>query len=215
MSTTAHVPSVPVRGTGDTGVPVPADTTAAASPGAGEAGPARTAVAWPNLASPGLSPFHIEVPAGWTAVEPPGALIAFLGPEAGGFRPNVVVYGERLPREVTLVETAEQVLWETGAETATGPLADEDFPLHAIREAVVSVDGRELRQLVVATEAGDLSPGGLRSVFALLATHLASRTPADEPVIVDILASFTCNRAPVDKDHALAVNDESSDQSTN
>lgn len=182
-------------------------TPVAAGAAAVDETPDRTTVPWPNVASPGLSPFDIELPDGWTAVEPPGALIAFLGPESGGFRPNVVVYGERLPQEITLVEAAEAVLWDTGADTATGPLADEDFPLHAIRESVIDVDGMELRELAVATEAGDVSSGGLRSVFTLLATHLVSRTAADEPVLVDILSSFACERAPAGKDGARTVKD--------
>ncbi|TMR08950.1 hypothetical protein ETD86_45590 [Nonomuraea turkmeniaca] len=143
-------------------------------------------VPWPNEASPGLRPFQISVPGGWTAIEPPGALIAFLGPERAGFRPNVVVFGERLPEDLPLGDVAEQVLLDLGADSILRPVAPDD-PV-AIREATVTVEGRGCRHLVLVAGQPDLSAGGLRTVHILLGTQLAGAPD----VLPDIFSSFSC-----------------------
>ncbi|GAA3136400.1 hypothetical protein [Streptosporangium carneum] len=183
------------------------------------------ALRWPNAAFPGLSPFVVRPPEGWVMVEPPGALVAFLGPPIGGFCANLVVLGERLPKEVTVGAVAERTLRDAGAETIVEPLVADDAiarpqrplspalaperpsgaserpssgeglltqerPPVALREALTHAAGHDLRQLVLATETADWSPGGSRSVFVLVATHLVARTTLDERVLVDALASF-------------------------
>ncbi|MFD9946305.1 hypothetical protein ACFWYW_30425 [Nonomuraea sp. NPDC059023] len=143
-------------------------------------------VPWPNEASPGLRPFWISVPDGWTAVEPPGALIAFSGPERSGYRPSVVVFGERLPADVPLGEVAEQALLDLNAHSIIRPLTPDDTA--AVREATVTVDGRDFRHLVLAAGGSDQSPGGLRTVHLLLGTQLA----AEQDVLADVFSSFAC-----------------------
>jgi hypothetical protein len=159
------------------------------------------AVRWPNPVSPGLSSFRVEAPASWSVVEPPGALMALLSPEVNGFRANLVVFGERLPQEISLSEVAEGVLREASAKMIVEPLGIEPSvgaggrPI-VVREATACVEGHDIRQLVVATEAADWSPGGLRSVFVLLGTHLVGRTATDERVLVDVIASFILGDNP-------------------
>ncbi|MEW9555120.1 hypothetical protein [Nonomuraea sp. NPDC050783] len=140
-------------------------------------------VPWPNEVSPGLRPFRISVPDGWTAVEPPGALIAFFGPERSGFRPNVVVLAERLPSDVPLDDVAEQALLDLNAPSILAPLTPA-----ALREATVTVEGRAFRHLSLAIGGPDRSPGGLRTVHLLLGTQLAG----EPDVLADIFASFAC-----------------------
>ncbi|MBB5076743.1 hypothetical protein [Nonomuraea endophytica] len=142
-------------------------------------------VTWPNDVSPGLWPFRISVPDGWTAIEPPDALIAFLGPERHGSRPTVLVFGARLPDAQPLGDLAEQVLLDLGAGSVLRPVAEDGRAV--VREAVVDVDGRAFRHVVLVTGRQDRSPNGLRTVHTLLGTQ-----PAAEPdVLADILTSFT------------------------
>ena len=153
-----------------------------------------TVVEWPNPISPGLSPFRLAVPERWSAVEPDEALIAFLGPPADDFRANLVVFGRRLPEDLSLSEVAELALRDGGAQRVVDP--GIDLPATAgglpvsVRSSGITVDGREVRQLAVVTEAPDRSPAGLRSVYTMLGTHLAVRTDLDEPTLTSAMASF-------------------------
>jgi len=152
-----------------------------------------TGVAWPNPASPGLRPFHVEVPPDWTAVEPPGGLIAFLGPEFEGFRPNVVVSGRRTAQEVALAEIAAAALREGGATVDAAN--DRDHPSGdrlptAVRTGSTRTDGLVIRQVAVATEAEDWSPAGVRSVYTLVGTYLADHSAVDEPLVMETISSF-------------------------
>lgn len=158
-----------------------------------------TSVTWPNPVSPGLRPFRLDVPPDWTAVEPPGGLIAFLGPEVEGFRPNVVVFGKRMPKEATLEEFAENGLREGGATIEDGGRdrddAGDQLPI-AVRTGTMQVDDRVVRQVAVATEASDWSPAGLRSIYALVGTYLADRRYFDDPVVTAMISSFTLQEVP-------------------
>ncbi|MGC5010090.1 hypothetical protein ACLQ2R_04940 [Streptosporangium sp. DT93] len=157
---------------------------------------------WPNLVSPGLEAFDIDAPSDWRAIELPTALLAFLGPEADGFRPNLVIFGERLPDEITLDEVADRTLDDVGSDTVTTPLADAEIktadmrPL-TLRESITVIDGFTLRRLIMATEMPTRSPGGLRSVFVLVATHLRAR-PSDGDVLTSTIASFRPIHGPSD-----------------
>ena len=153
-----------------------------------------TVVEWPNAISPGLWPFRLAAPEQWTAVEPAEALIAFLAPPADDFRANLVLFGRRLPEDLTLGEVAELALLDGGAERVVDPgidlpAAGGGLPV-AVRSSGTRVEGYEVRQLAVVTEAPDRSPAGLRSVYTMLGTYLADRTEVDEPTLTSVMASF-------------------------
>jgi hypothetical protein len=151
-------------------------------------------VTWPNEAAPGLAPFRLEVPDGWTAAETSGALLVLLGPERDGFRPNVVVLGDRLGPDASVDDVADQTLTRgEGSSVGEGtsrPVSETRLAV-AVRRGNTRVDGRVINQLVVATEAGDRSPAGLRSVYSLVASFLADHLEDDEPVLKAIIESFT------------------------
>lgn len=160
-------------------------------------------VGWPNSVSPGISPFRIDVPHNWSAVEPPAGLIAFLAPpDAGNFRVTLVVYGERVSEEKSLGELAEEALLGAGATHIVpigvdGAETDEQLP-SAARRADLMLDGRVVRQLAVTTEGPDRSQTGVRSVYALVGSCLADRADIDETVLTDMISSFTVTApAPV------------------
>ena len=155
-------------------------------------------VGWPNSVSPGISPFRIDVPSNWSAVEPPAGLIAFLAPPdvaTGNFRVTLVVYGERVSNEKSLGELAEEALLGAGATNITaigvdGAETDEQLP-SAARRADLLLEGRLVRQLAVTTEGPDRSQTGVRSVYALVGSCLTERADADEPVLTEMISSFT------------------------
>jgi hypothetical protein len=160
-------------------------------------------VGWPNSVSPGISPFRIDVPANWSAVEPPAGLIAFLAPpDTGNFRVTLVVYGERVSEEKSLGELAEEALLGAGASNiipigVDGAETDDQLP-SAARRADLYLDGRMVRQLAVTTEGPDRSLTGVRSVYALVGTCLTERAEFDEAVLTDMISSFTVTApAPV------------------
>ncbi|XTZ13462.1 hypothetical protein ACQSSU_18200 [Micromonospora echinospora] len=153
-----------------------------------------TAVEWPNAISPGLWPFRLDAPEQWSAVEPHEALIAFLAPPADGFRANLVVFGRRLPEDLTLGEVAELALSDDAPRRVVDPGIDQPaapggLPV-AVRSSGTVVEGREVRQIAVVTEASDRSPAGLRSVYTMLGTYLAGRTDPDESTLTSVMASF-------------------------
>jgi hypothetical protein len=153
-------------------------------------------VGWPNSVSPGISPFRIDVPHNWSAVEPPAGLIAFLAPpDAANFRVTLVVYGERVSDEKSLGELAEEALLGAGAQHIVpigvdGAETDEQLP-SAARRADLLLDGRMVRQLAVTTEGPDRSQTGVRSVYALVGSCLTERAEIDEIVLTDMISSFT------------------------
>src|SRR5262249_60473265 len=151
-----------------------------------------TTLTWPNPVSPGLWPFRVEVPADWTAVEPPDALIAFLGPNLAGFRPNLVIFGQRLPDRVTLADAVQETLRDSGAETIVDPGADRPGgptarPV-AVRAGRARYEGFDVCQLVAATEAPDRSTGGLRSVYTPVGSHLADQAAPDPPMLPTVMS---------------------------
>jgi hypothetical protein len=153
-------------------------------------------VGWPNSVSPGISPFRIDVPSNWSAVEPPAGLIAFLAPpDAAGFRVTLVVYGERVSDEKSLGELAEEALLGAGATNIVALGVDgaetEDQLPSAARRADLLLDGRMVRQLAVTTEGPDRSQTGVRSVYALVGSCLTERAEMDEAVLTDMISSFT------------------------
>ncbi|MGI8813782.1 MAG: hypothetical protein ACR2G2_00405 [Pseudonocardia sp.] len=158
-------------------------------------------VGWPNSVSPGISPFRIDVPANWSAVEPPAGLIAFLAPpDATNFRVTLVVYGKRVSAAKSLGELAEEALLGAtniisigmdGAET------DEQLP-SAARRTDLLLEGRMVRQLAVTTEGPDRSQTGVRCVYALVGSCLTEQAEIDETVLTDMISSFTVTApAPV------------------
>ena len=149
-------------------------------------------VPWPNEAAPGLAPFRLDVPDSWSAIEPPDALIALLGPERDGFRPNVVVFGQRLAAAVTVAEVAEHAAADSGVvvEREERGGADGELPA-AIRRSAEVVRGLEIHHVVVTTEAGDASPTGLRSVYTLIGSCQAAHVAEDQPVLQKMISSFT------------------------
>jgi hypothetical protein len=147
-------------------------------------------VLWPNEAAPGLAPFRLDVPDAWTAIEPPDALIAFLGPERDGFRPNLVVFGQRLASAVTVGEVAERAAGDGGVVVEREERPAGELPA-AIRRSAEVARGLEIHHLVVATDAGDASPAGLRSVYTLVGTCQATHLPEDQPVLEKMISSFT------------------------
>ncbi|MEH1017035.1 hypothetical protein V6U90_28545 [Micromonospora sp. CPCC 206060] len=153
-----------------------------------------TVVEWPNAISPGLWPFRLAAPEQWSAVEPTEGLIAFLGPPVDGFRANLVLFGRRLPEDLTLGEVAELALLDGGPQRVVDPGIDRPgaaggLPV-AVRSSGTTVDGREVRQIAVVTEAPDYSPTGLRSVYTMLGTCLAGRADPDESTLTSVMASF-------------------------
>jgi hypothetical protein len=152
-------------------------------------------VGWPNSVSPGVSPFRIDVPASWSAIEPNGGLIAFLAPPEDEFRVNLVVYGERVPADRSLGDLAEEALLGAGATSimaigVDGAETDDQLP-SAARRTDLLLEGRMVRQLAVTTEGPDTSPTGVRSVYALVGSCLTERAEVDEQVITDMISSFT------------------------
>jgi hypothetical protein len=152
-------------------------------------------VGWPNSVSPGISPFRIDVPATWSAIEPNGGLIAFLAPAQDDFRVNLVVYGERVPADRTLGDLAEEALLGAGATSIVsigqdGAESDEQLP-SAARRTDLMLEGRMVRQLAVTTEGPDRSQTGVRSVYALVGSCLSERAEIDEPILTEMISSFT------------------------
>ncbi|MGQ0480051.1 MAG: hypothetical protein ACT4O0_03330 [Pseudonocardia sp.] len=155
-------------------------------------------VGWPNSVSPGVSPFRIDVPANWSAIEPNGGLIAFLAPpgaDAATFRVNLVVYGERVPAEKSLGDLAEEALLGAGATNIVaigvdGAETDEQLP-SAARRTDLLLEGRMVRQLAVTTEGPDRSQTGVRSVYALVGSCLTEHAEDDEPILTEMISSFT------------------------
>jgi hypothetical protein len=151
-----------------------------------------TNVSWPNEASPGLAPFRLDVPDSWTAAENAGALLVLLGPEQDGFRPNICVFGQRLDAAVGVAEVAEAATESSGfvVERRDEPAEDGTLPA-AVRRTAEVADGMEIHHVTVSTEADDVSPAGLRSVFTLVGSYQAAHMPEDQPVIERAIASFT------------------------
>ncbi len=158
-----------------------------------------TNLAWPNAAAPGLAPFRLDVPDTWTATEPPDALIAFLGPERDGFRPNLVVFGQRLAAAVTLAEVAEHAAADAGIVVEREDLAAAGELPAAIRRSAEVARGLEIHHVMVTTEAEDASPAGLRSVYTLVGTAQAAHLTEDRPVLEKMIGSFTV-RVPAPTD---------------
>lgn len=152
-------------------------------------------VGWPNSVSPGISPFRIDVPSNWSAIEPADGLIAFLAPPNEIFRVNLVVFGQRVPADQTLGQLAEEALLGAGATNIVsigvdGADNDDQLP-SAARRADLLLEGRLVRQVAVTTEGPDRSRTGVRSVYALVGSCLAERAEVDEMVLIDIISSFT------------------------
>jgi hypothetical protein len=157
-------------------------------------------VEWPCPVSPGIRPFRLTVPAGWSAVETPDVLLALFGHEEDGFRTNLVVTGQRLPETVELGPLADGALRDCDPESVDGPVLDRDghgsrLPV-AVRRGIETAGGRRLVRLAVVAGAPDASPAGLRSVFTLIGTCLAERAALDEPVLTDAIASFATGSLP-------------------
>jgi hypothetical protein len=156
-------------------------------------------VGWPNSVSPGIGAFRIDVPAEWTAIEPAAGLIAFLASPSDKFRVNLVVFGERLPPDKELVALAEEALLGAGARDIVavgtdGGQSDEHLP-SAVRRADLLVEGRMVRHLMVTTEGADRSVTGVRSVYALVGSCLTERAETDEPILTEMISSFTVTAA--------------------
>ena len=99
-----------------------------------------------------------------------------------------------MPAEITLPEVAARALDAAGAGTAVEPGYQREElsgrPV-VVCGATARVAGRQVCQLVLATEAADLSPAGLRSVYVLVGSHLADRAGTDQPVLVGAMSSFS------------------------
>lgn len=151
-------------------------------------------VEWPSAELPGISPFRLALPDGWTAVEPLDALVAMAGPEVDGFRPNLIVFGARLPETADLAEVADGALAHCEPASLVGPVLEqpdgEQLLAVAVRRGTCHAEDLELVQLVAVVAAEDLSTTGLRSVFALLGTCPADRVDPDEAVLTDVISSF-------------------------
>jgi hypothetical protein len=150
-------------------------------------------IGWPNQASPGLAQFELDVPDDWTAAETPEALLALLGPEHDGFRPNIVVFGRRADISVGVADVADQTIADNGAleigEGSDRPATDSELAI-AVRRASAMFGEIAVNQLIVAVAAEDFSPAGLRSLYVLLGTFLAARTEDDEPIVKAVISSF-------------------------
>ncbi|MDT7565122.1 MAG: hypothetical protein QOG76_3746 [Pseudonocardiales bacterium] len=156
-------------------------------------------VGWPNSVCPGIGAFRIDVPAEWSAIEPPAGLIAFLAPPIDNFRVNLVVFGERVPAGKELGALAEEALRGAGATDIVaigidGGESDEHLP-SAVRRADLLLEGRRVRQLMITTEGSDRSVTGVRSVYALVGSCLTERAEIDEPVLTEMISSFTITAA--------------------
>jgi hypothetical protein len=149
---------------------------------------------WPNRISPGIRPFRLAAPDGWSVVEIPGALIALLGPDVDGFRSNLVVSGCRLPTSVELGEVADSSLDHCDPHSIVGPVLDRAANRTqlavAVRRGVASAGPVRLVQLAVVTRVQDASPAGLCTVFTLLGTCPVERAGTDEALLIDAIASF-------------------------
>lgn len=139
-------------------------------------------------------PFQLTQPVGWTATEPPGALLVLLGPELDGFRSNVIVSASRISGSADLGALAAAAFDDCDPASVLGPVLPPPLTEHrlgvAVRRGITVVGGRQLARLGVVIAADEPDPTGPRSVFGLLGTWPADRTDPDETTVTGIISSF-------------------------